>query len=110
MIDLKVYYVTGRQLGPISVPSSWCRECDVTIRLVESLVAELGDKADIRLAVEPWLRHVVGALSRGAWHPPIVVVNGRVFSQGVVPDREMLRAALEQASDESSDAPRGCEA
>jgi hypothetical protein len=34
--DVTVYYITGKQLGPLSVPDSWCEECDLTVRAVQS--------------------------------------------------------------------------
>jgi hypothetical protein len=39
---------------------------------------------------------VVEALLKGGWHAPVVTIDGRVFSQGVVPDPERLRAALQE--------------
>jgi hypothetical protein len=89
-----VYPITGRQFWFLSVPHSWCRECDLTIRAVSSVAAEVGDTVEVE--VKPWLRHVVEALLKGGWHAPVVTIDGRVFSQGVVPDPERLRAALQE--------------
>ena len=96
MTTVIVYPITGRQLGPLSVPHRLCEECDLTIALVRRVVAELG-RDDIEVEIRPWLRHVVEALRRGGWHAPVVTIDGRVFSQGVVPNAEALRAALHAA-------------
>ncbi len=89
-----MYYMTGRQLGPISIPHAWCRECDLTVRTVSDVVQELPADAEPTFAAKPWLRHLFEALGRGGWHPPVVVIEGDVFSQGVVPDSEALRERL----------------
>lgn len=45
-----------------------------------------------------WLDHLVESLKHGGWHPPVVLINNRLVSQGTVPTRERLvqsiRAAL----------------
>lgn len=97
MPTITVYPITGRQLGPLSIPHRFCEECDLTIRRVRQVVAELG-RDDIEVEIKPWLRHVVDALRRGGWHAPVVTIDGRVFSQGVVPDAAALKAVLDGAA------------
>lgn len=87
-----VYPITGRQLGFISIPSRVCEECDLTVSLVRRLAAELDDRVEVE--VRPWLRHIFDALRRGGWHAPVVTIDGKVFSQGVVPDADALKARL----------------
>lgn len=93
MPTIAVYPITGRQLGPLRVPSRWCEECDLTIRQVQRVVDELG-RDDLRVEVKPWLRHLFDALRRGGWHAPVVTIDGKVFSQGVVPDADALKQRL----------------
>jgi hypothetical protein len=85
-----VYPFTGRQLF-FTIPDSWCRECDLTVAAVERATA---GRDDVRVEVKPWWNHLITVLRRGGWHAPVVMVDGRVFSQGVVPDVEALRGAL----------------
>ena len=92
--DVTVFYITGRQLGPISVPDSWCEECDLTVRAVQSALAEVDPEGSLSFRAKPWMRHAVPALLKGGWHPPVVVIDGKVYSQGVVPDREGLASRL----------------
>ena len=92
--DITVYYITGKQFGPLSVPQSWCEECDLTVRAVRSAVEEMDPGKTFTVAVKPWLRHALPALARGAWHPPVVIIDGEIFSQGVVPDRQALRERI----------------
>ena len=88
---ITVYPITGRQLF-FRVPQSWCEECDLTIRLVRSVVDDLDGDFDVR--VKPWFNHLFDALRRGGWHAPVVTIDGRIFSQGVVPDEGKLREAI----------------
>jgi hypothetical protein len=44
-----VYPITGRQFWFLSVPHSWCRECDLTIRAVSSVAAEVGDTVEVEV-------------------------------------------------------------
>ena len=95
--DVIAYYITGRQIGPLSIPHSWCEECDLTVRAVRSAVEELGPDGTLTVAVKPWLRHAIPALGMGAWHAPVVIIEGDIFSQGVVPDRQALRERIAAA-------------
>ncbi len=93
-LDVKIYYITGRQLGPITIPHSWCEECDLTVRLMNRLVDELDVGDAIRVEAKPWIANMIPALLKGGWHPPVLLVGGRVHSQGVVPDADSLREEL----------------
>ena len=94
-LEIAIYPIAGKQLWS-HVPDSFCRECDLTIRTVEKVVGDLQDPSQVRVRVRPWLRHLPEAIWRGGWHPPVVSVNGKLFSQGVVPDAEALRQELER--------------
>lgn len=93
MTMVTIYPITGRQLGPLSVPHRFCEECNLTINLVRRVVADVGPR-DVTVVVKPWLRHLFDALRRGGWHAPVVTIDGKVFSQGVVPDADALRKRL----------------
>lgn len=88
--EVTVYPIAGRQLFS-HVPDSFCRECDLTLSLAERVAADFDD---VRVTVKPWLNHLFEALWRGGWHAPVVTIDGRVFSQGVVPDEAAFRAEL----------------
>jgi hypothetical protein len=102
MQTITVYPITGRQWGPLRIPSALCEECDLTIRAARRVVQELGGEG-IRMETKPWLRHLFDALRRGGWHPPVVTIDGKVFSQGIVPDAVALRERLERHAPPSSD-------
>lgn len=85
-----VYPITGKQLF-FRVPHSWCEECQLSIRAVRDVAADL-DHVEVR--VRPWFNHLLSALRRGGWHAPVITIDGELFSQGIVPDGDVLRAAL----------------
>ena len=89
-----VYPMTGRQLF-FNVPHAICEECDLTIRLVQRVASDL---PDVEVRIKPWFNHLFDALRRGGWHPPVVTINGRITTQGVVPDEDRLRHAIERAA------------
>ena len=57
--DVIVYYITGRQLGPLSVPASWCEECDLTVRAVKNALTVACAKG----------LHLLAELAPGAGEP-----------------------------------------
>lgn len=91
-IDVTVYRITGRQ-WIIDAPERFCEECDLTVHVVRRVVEGLED-VDARLTVRPWMLWFWKPLLRGGWHAPIVTVNGRILSQGVVPSDDKVRTAI----------------
>ena len=85
-----VYPMTGRQLF-LNVPHAVCEECDLTVRLVQRVASDL---PHVQVRIKPWFNHIFDALRRGGWHPPVVTIDGKVTTQGVVPDEGELRSAL----------------
>ena len=88
-----VYPMTGRQLF-LNIPHAICEECDLTVRLVQRVASDL---PDVEVRIRPWFNHLFDTLRRGGWHPPVVTVNGKITTQGVVPDEDGLRRALVRA-------------
>lgn len=97
-VVVTIYPIAGRQLF-FRVPDSFCRECELALRAVARAVGELDPAGEsFAVQVKPWLNNLIQALRRGGWHPPVVTINGRLFSQGVVPDEGKLGSALLEAS------------
>ncbi len=93
-VTVAVYPIAGKQLF-FHVPDSVCHECDLTVRTVERVIDDLSSDGEyVKLEIKPWLNNIIQALWRGGWHPPVVVINGKLFSQGVVPQPGPLKAAI----------------
>lgn len=101
--DITVYRITGNQLF-FKVPDSFCDVTDPVVNTVRQVLAEMG-RTDIRVKVRPYLNHLPAALLRGVYHPPAVVIGKKVFSQGIVPDKSELKAAIQKAVGEGVPAP-----
>lgn len=91
-VHILIYKITGKQLF-FKVPDSVCEECDLTVNLAKKILDEIGNK-EVTLEVKPWMNNVVSSLLSGGWHPPILLVNGKVFSQGIVPDGRKLKETI----------------
>lgn len=96
-VKVTIYRFTGRQLF-FTVPERYCEECDLTIRLVKQIAFEL-DEDKVEVVVKPWFNYLLEALFKGGWHPPVVMVDGKRVSQGVIPDAEVLRKRIMAALD-----------
>jgi len=77
-----------------------CAECDATHALLHRLMSDTFRDKPVTLQVRPWLNDWWRILWRGAWHAPIVMLNGRVFSQGRIPNTtQLIRATGELLGD-----------
>ena len=101
-VTVTVYPMTGRQLG-FNVPHRVCEECDLTVRLVQRVTE---DHPNVELRIKPWFNHLFDALRRGGWHPPVVTINGKIATQGILPDEARFRRALDRASEVTSTSAR----
>lgn len=91
-MEIVVYRISGSQ-GLFRVPDWICPECDLTIAAVEAAVKQSG-LPYVVVTVRPWLQQLPRALKDRAMHPPVVLVDGRIQSQGVVPDPAVLAEYL----------------
>ncbi len=94
-VNVTIYRFTG-QHGPLQVAAHECEECDLSIALVNRLVQAIHPDC-FEVEVKSWFLYFWEPLLKGGWHPPIIMIDGQIFSQGIVPDPEGLRSALIQA-------------
>ncbi|EPR4992284.1 glutaredoxin domain-containing protein [Vibrio navarrensis] len=87
-IKITLYKWAG-SWGPFKVNIP-CGECTLTKDiLTDTFANELAD-VPIELEVKDWLSHWWEPLKLGAWHAPILVVEGKVVSQGEALNRGVL--------------------
>ena len=97
-VKVEVYRFTGWQ-GPIKIPEKWRRKCGDAFRVVKQADREQRSQNKVDVVVRPWLlTFLKPALKYGAWIPPIVIVDGKLISQGVVPRLERVVDAIEKAN------------
>lgn len=91
-IKVTLYRWAG-QFGPFKVKIP-CGECTLTKDILEdTFVNELSD-VPITLKIKDWLSCWWEPLKYGAWHAPIVIVEGKVVSQGEALNRGVLIQAI----------------
>ena len=71
-----------------------CRECDISYAVLQRLMNEQLFGRPVTLSIVPWLDNWWKIIWRGGWHAPILTVNGKVFSQGKVPDMPKLLSTI----------------
>ncbi|WP_299410853.1 glutaredoxin [Acaryochloris sp. IP29b_bin.148] len=82
--------------GPFKVKIP-CGECTLTKDVILDTVAhELGD-IPVELEIREWLTEWWKPLLKGGWHAPIVMVDGKVISQGHALNRGLLTQAVTAA-------------
>lgn len=91
-VEIKIYRFTGRQLF-FTIPEFVCHECDMVIRLVNRIVGKMESEL-VTVHVYPWFNNILTSLKKGGWHPPVVMINGKIFSQGIVPDEQELEEKI----------------
>lgn len=96
-VSVVVYRITGKQLF-FNVDESYCEECELTVRRIVEVSKNLPD-IHVKLSVKPWLNNIFRALLKGGWHAPVVLVDGKRISQGVVPNDSLLTNAIVDAAD-----------
>ena len=67
---------------------SECEECEINIGILEDLKQKEFAGKLVEIEIKPWLTYLWDSLKSGGWHAPVIIVNGRIFSQGVVINRE----------------------
>ena len=75
---------------------SHCGECDLTKAMLDSMMKNEFKGKDVTFEIKPWLDNIFYCLFRLAWHPPIVMVNGRKFHQFSHKDPLFNKKKLEQ--------------
>ena len=79
--------------GPFSVNIP-CGECTLTEDVILDTINNELDGIPVELDVREWLSEWWTPLLKGGWHAPIVMVGGRVISQGRALNRGILTQAV----------------
>ena len=88
-----VLYRWAGAWGPFKVNIP-CGECSLTLDVItDTFETELAG-VPVELKIREWLSEWWKPLLRGGWHAPIVMVEGRVVSQGHALNRGVLTEAI----------------
>lgn len=87
-ILITMYYWGGEKFG-IKIKKS-CAECDINHEMLDDIKQkEFGGRL-VNIVLKPWLTNFWESLAYGGWHAPIIIVNDKLFSQGIIIDRKKL--------------------
>lgn len=85
---IEIYVVTGRH-SFLRIPEGFCKECNMFYHAAEEAVEE--SEADVDIVVKSYWTRFLRPLVRGGFHPPVLMVNGKVVAQGIdVPSKDMI--------------------
>lgn len=86
-------YRWAGQWGPFKVNIP-CGECALTVDVLKDTFANELAGIPIELVDREWLTHWYEPLAKGGWHAPIVMVDGKIISQGNALNRGVLTEAV----------------
>ena len=89
--------------GPfkVSIP---CGECSLTVDVIQDTFETELAGIPVELETHDWLSNWWKPLKRGGWHAPIVMVEGKIVSQGHALNRGVLTEAIIAAHVQRSEA------
>lgn len=87
-VNITMYRWAGSKFG-ITIKNK-CEECEINTGILEDMKQNEFLAKPVKTEIKPWLTHLWESLWHGGWHAPVIVVNGKLFSQGVVIDRNKL--------------------
>lgn len=94
-VNITLYRWAG-SWGPFKVAIP-CGECALTHDVINDTIDKELDGIAVELTLRDWLSHWWKPLLKGGWHAPIVMVDGRVISQGAALNRGVLTQAVIEA-------------
>lgn len=84
------------QWGPIRIIVP-CGECSLTSDIIADVLDQELAGIPVRFEARDWLSEWWRPLFRGGWHAPIVMVEGKIISQGAALNRGVLAQAVIEA-------------
>lgn len=94
-VKILVYRWAGAW-GPFKVNIP-CGECSLTADIIKDTIENDLDGIEVELEIRDWLDEWWKPLLKGGWHAPIVMVEGKIVSQGQALNRGLLTQAAIQA-------------
>ena len=91
-ITIQVYRWAG-SWGPFKVNIP-CGECSLTKDIIQDTIDSDLNGIDVQIDMRDWLSEWWKPLPKGGWHAPIVMVDGKIISQGRALNRGLLTEAV----------------
>ena len=91
-VKIQLYRWAGKW-GPFKVNIP-CGECSLTVDVINDTIATELTGIPVELETLDWLSTWWKPLFKGGWHAPIVIVEGKIVSQGHALNRGLLTEAV----------------
>ncbi len=91
-VKLTLYRWAG-SWGPFKVNIP-CGECSLTVDVIQDTLDHELEGIPVELEIREWLSEWWRPLPKGGWHAPIVMVDGKLVSQGHALNRGVLTEAV----------------
>ena len=91
-VTIQVYRWAG-SWGPFNVKIP-CGECSLTKDIIQDTIDTDLKGINVELDMRDWLSEWWKPLLKGGWHAPIVMVDGKIISQGRALNRGLLTEAV----------------
>lgn len=89
-----IYRFTGKQ-GLFYIPKRWCKECDMLVTLVETIIERENLSENVELIIRPWwFLWFIPLFKYGSFHAPQLIIDGKLISAGIVPKEKDIVDAL----------------
>lgn len=96
-VNITVFRWAG-SWGPFKVDIP-CGECSLTKDIIQDCIDTDLQGVNVEFELRDWLSEWWKPLPKGGWHAPIVLVNGKIVSQGAALNRGVLtQSVIEQAA------------
>ena len=92
LVTIQVYRWAGAW-GPFKVKIP-CGECSLTKDIIQDTIDTDLKGINVELDIRDWLSEWWKPLIKGGWHAPIVLVDGKIISQGRALNRGLLTQAV----------------
>ena len=92
IVTIQVYRWAG-SWGPFNVKIP-CGECSLTKDIIQDTIDTDLKGINVELDMRDWLSEWWKPLLKGGWHAPIVMVDGKIISQGRALNRGLLTEAV----------------
>ena len=88
VVTITLYRWAGA-FGPFKVKIP-CGECTLTLDIIQDTLLNELEGISVKFEIHDWLSVWWKPLFKGGWHAPIVMVNGKIISQGEALNRGLL--------------------
>ncbi len=73
-----------------------CQECNLTTAMLKDMMKNEFKDTPVELKIDKWLDNIFYLFFKGGWHAPVVMVDNKVFSQKIIPDRKKLEELVKK--------------